>query len=111
MADLIKLVQGDTAPTVVVNLTDTLDDNAPINLAGCTVKMRFKAAEMEETIDTLIGVVLDGPTGLCKFDWGETTLAEVTDGLHLGEIEVTFPDGRVQTAFDPLRFLVRAEFI
>ena len=110
MAEFIKLVQGDTAPTLVVTLTDKLADDAPINITGASVKLRFKQSDSDELIDTLDGVVLDGPAGLCKFDWKPTSLTNVNEGLHLGEVEITFADGGIQTAFDLLRFVVRTEF-
>jgi hypothetical protein len=31
-------------------------------------------------------------------------------GDYEGEIEITFPDGQIQTVYDPLKFKVREDF-
>lgn len=107
MTEAIRLVQGDTRPALVVTLNDK-DTGDVINITGATVRMKFKEENASVLADTLVGTVLDGAAGLCKFDWGPTSLSGA-DGNYVGEIEITFADGGVQTVYDLLRFILRED--
>jgi len=108
MADIIELVQGDTKPSLVVTLKDKKTGGV-INITGATIRLKFKGIDDTELTDTLVGVVLDGAAGLGKFDWGVTSLSGEA-GVYVGEVEITFSDGSVQTVYDVLRFNMREQF-
>lgn len=108
MAEKIKLVQGDTLPQVLVTLTDDVT-GLPVNVTGASALMRFRALGGTTLIDTLVGVVLNGPNGELVFTWGPTTL-NVEAGDYEGEVEVTFSNGARQTVYELLKFKVREDF-
>lgn len=125
MSDKILLVQGDTKPNLVVSLTDQ-NTGSPIGLTGSTVRLKFRVAGGTTIKDTLIGSLIPGLVnadgsitttspydqagagGRVVFSWNPTTLD--TAGSFEGEIEVTFADGTVQTAYSLLKFTVRSQF-
>ncbi len=126
MAEKIKLVQGDTRPQIKCVLTDE-QDGSIINLAGATVRMRFRAVGSDVVLTTLVGNLLTGQElddgsinyaepydaagrgGRVVFVWGANDL-NVDAGDYEGEIEITFPDATTQTVYDTLKFKLRADF-
>lgn len=110
MSDKIKLVQGDTRPALVIDLTDE-NTGQPISITGATCRLKFRAVGSESLISTIVGSVADGPNGKVVFHWAsapDTLLVEPGD--YEGEIEITFADNQVQTVYDLLKFKVRADF-
>lgn len=127
MADRLKLVQGDTRPPLVISMSD-VDGPIDISDAATVVRLKFKAegaADLTATIvgSKLTGVQLDDGTvsfaspynapgvgGRCQFDWLFAPHAlEGDPGNYEAEIEITFPDGSVQTVYDLLRFKLREQ--
>lgn len=126
MAEKIKLVQGDTRPALVVSLTDQ-NSGAPLGINGATCRLYFRALGDTTILATLVGVTipgivladgtlnfnapynLSGSGGRVQFNWGSTDLDQEA-GDYEGEIEVTFPDGTVQTVYDKLKFKLREQF-
>lgn len=126
--DKIRLVQGDTAPQLQLSLTDQrtrrpLDLSAP----GTTARLLFRevGADIVKAtmpcfavagyVDPETGDVdyrqpydVAGRGGRLAMDWSADALD--TAGEFEGEVEVTFPDGRIQTAFAILKFQVREQF-
>lgn len=110
MSEYIKLVQGDTRPALTVTLTDASTGD-PIDITGCTPALKFKAAGADVLTGTIPGLVVSGPQGICIFHWGTVPgILDAEPGVYQGEIELTFPDASVQTAFDVLKFKLRAQF-
>lgn len=112
MADKIKLVQRDTRPQLRATLSyEDTDPPVPVDVTGGTPRLYFRRTGESELIDTLEGVVTDGPAGRVVFDWNPGTLdIEVGTGDFEGQIEVTFADGGRQTVYDLLKFKMRPEF-
>lgn len=126
MAEKIKLVQGDTKPALVVSLTD-YNSGAALGLNGSTVRMYFRAVGQTTVLATLVanllpGIVLTdgtinlnspyntlGSGGRLQFNWGSTDLNQDA-GDYEGEIEITYPDGTIQTVYDLLKFKLRKDF-
>lgn len=126
--DKIRLVQGDTAPQLQLSLTDQrtrrpLDLSAPGTTARLlfrevgadTVKAAMPCFAIAGYVDPETGDVDYGPPydvpgrgGRLAMDWSADALD--TAGEFEGEVEVTFPDGRIQTAFAILKFQVREQF-
>ena len=110
MAEKIKLVQGDTKPALVCNITDEITGN-PIGLTGATVLLKFRAAGATELTATVTGTVTDGPNGQVAFyPASAPAMLAGEAGDYEGEIEITFSDGQIQTVYDTLRFKVREDF-
>jgi len=110
MADKIKLVQGDTRPTLVVTLTDENTGNA-IDITGATVRLKFRELGATTIRSTLVGSNTDPSNGVCAFYWSDDEDALAGDpGPYEGEIEITFSDDTVQTVYDKLKFYVREDF-
>ena len=125
MGDKINLVAGDTRPQLVFSITDEATKQ-PINLAGASVAFKFRrfgAKEIKATmpcgllagrlnedgsIDYSGVSATPGASGRAFMDWSPTALD--AEGDYQGEIEITFPDGGVQTVFESLRFKVRAQY-
>lgn len=108
MSDVIKLVQGDTRPSLYLTLTDE-NSGEVIDITGATVVMKFRAAGVDGVLATLTGGVILGTAGTCSIPWTAGTL-DVEEGDYEGEVEVTFADTTIQTVYKPLKFRVRAEF-
>ena len=108
MSKKIKLVQGNTKPDLVCTVRDE-ETGGPINIAGATPRLHFRAAGATKVRETLIGSVINGPKGVCTFGWGETSL-DGEPGPYEGEIEIVFQDGSTQTVYDILKFNLRAKF-
>lgn len=126
MADRIKLVQGDTRPVVTVQLAD---DAGPIDLSnpGTSILLKFRAEgsttlivelegtkltghEADSTLDTAAPYDVAGAGGRCQFSWADSTALDGDAGNYEAEIEITFADGTVQTAYNLLKFKLREQF-
>jgi hypothetical protein len=110
MAEKIKLVQGDTRPAIVCNITDDTT-GAPVVLTGATVVLKFRAAGDTTLTATVPGSVTDGPNGQVVFyPASAPEMLQGEPGDYEGEIEITFSDSQIQTVYDTLRFKVREDF-
>ena len=110
MAEKIKLVQGDTKPSLVTTLTDSTTGGA-INVSGATVRLKFRESGAAVVRSTIVGTVTDGVNGVVVFDWGDDPEAlNGEPGEYEGEIEITFDDGSIQTVYDVLKFKLRQDF-
>lgn len=127
MGEKIKLVAGDTRPQLVFAITDDYT-KLPIDLSNpaTAVALRFRkvgASAVKEvmTCGKLAGLLnadgsvsydapynVPGAGGRAFMDWSPTALD--TEGEYEGEIEITFPDGGVQTVFETLKFKVRSQY-
>ena len=110
MSEKIKLVQGDTRPALVCNLTDDTT-GAVVVLTGATVVLKFRELGATALQATVLGTVTDGPNGQVTFY--PATAPEMLQGAagdYEGEIEVTFADGQIQTVYDVLKFRLREDF-
>jgi len=99
----IKIVQNDTRPPLDFNLTQ---DGAPVDLTGCTVKFYMKdAVSGSVKINGATCSIVDAPKGICRYVW--TGSDTNTIGTYLGEVEVTFSDGKIQTGYKQLSIIIR----
>ncbi|WP_025139008.1 hypothetical protein [Achromobacter sp. DH1f] len=126
--DKIRLVQGDTAPQLQLSLTDQRT-RRPLDLSGpgTTSRLLFREVGADTVKATMpcfaIAGLVDPDTGDVDFrppydvpgrggrlamDWSVDALDSA--GEFEGEVELTFPDGRIQTAFAILKFQVREQF-
>ena len=109
MADVIKVVQGDTKPLISLTLTDEATGN-PFDLSPetTTVSVKFRAAGSTATPQTISCTKTDAVNGKVQFDFSGGIL-DVDPGMYEGEIEVSL-DGATHTVYDVLKFRVRADF-
>ena len=109
-ADVIRLVEGDEKPVIVVTLTDDLT-GSPIDLSlGTTVvTIKFRESGTTTLLSTIATSKLSGgTTGQVQFNFTGGVL-NVDPGMYEGEIVINF-NGEVQTVYDTLRFTVRESF-
>ena len=110
MAEKIKLVQGDTRPAIVCTITDDTT-NAPVNITGATIVLKFRAAGATTLTTTVTGAITSGPNGVVAFyPASAPAMLQGEPGDYEGEIEITFSDGQIQTVYDLLKFKLRGDF-
>jgi hypothetical protein len=108
--DVIRLVEGDERPVIVLTLTDD-NTGSPIDLSLSTtvVTIKFREAGTTTLLSTISTSKLSGgTTGQVQFDFTGGVL-NVDPGMYEGEIVINF-NGQVQTVYDTLRFTVRESF-
>jgi hypothetical protein len=99
----VKIVQDDTRPPLEFNLTQ---DGSPVDLTGCTVKFYMKDATTGTVkINGNACVITDATKGKCRYNWSGSDTNTVA--TYLGEVEVTFPDGKIQTGYKQLSIIIR----
>jgi hypothetical protein len=109
MADVIKVVQGDTKPLISLTLTDdATGDPFDLSAATTTVSINFRAAGSTATPQVISCAKTDAVNGKVQFDFSGDIL-NVDPGLYEGEIVVSL-DGATHTVYDVLKFRVRADF-
>jgi hypothetical protein len=109
-SEKIRLVRNDTRPALVCVITDDRT-KAPIDITGATVLLKFRQSGAEALQATVPGAVTDGPAGEVVFyPASAPEMLQGEPGDYQGEIEITFPDGQIQTVYDLLRFGIRQDF-
>ena len=108
MADVIRLVQGDSKPVVIVTLTDDVTNSAlDISSAATTVSVRFAPVGGALLNTISCSKVGSGTDGTIQFDFSGGILDNVDPGEYEGEIVVTTSGAGTQTVYDKLKFRVR----
>ena len=125
MTEKIKLVQGDTKPTLVITITDETT-GLPISISNAIPRLKMRELgsttlkttltgtpvpgllNADGTVDTSGAYATPGAGGRCAFAWTQQALDKAGD--FEGEIEVTFADGTIQTVFGLLKFKIREQF-
>jgi hypothetical protein len=108
--DVIRLVEGDEKPLIVLTLTDDIT-GTPINLssASTSVSVKFRKAGTTTLLSTISCTKLsNGTTGQVQFGFSGGVL-DVDAGAYEGEVIVN-DNGTIQTVYETLRFTVRANF-
>ena len=99
----VKIVQNDTRPPLEFTLTQ---DGAPVDLTGCTVKFYMKDATTGSVkINGVACTITDATKGKCRYSWTGTDTNTVA--TYLGEVAVTFADGKIQTGYKQLSIIIR----
>ena len=120
----LRLVRGDTPP-VVVAITDEAT-GLPVDLVGAVPRLKFKRSQSADPVTIVTGSVLPGRErddgsidfgdpygtpgrgGRVLFQFGEPLMGP--SGPYEAEVEVTFANGVVQTAYDRIFATVREQF-
>jgi len=124
MSCRIRVMAGDTQPSVVAAIND--EKTGPVNLSDPAVLpyMKFRQVGTIDTLQTILGVKLPGvPTcsgeidpgeglpgegGLVRFDW-PTGALDVKPGNYEGEVSI-HEDNFILTVQDRIQFVVRETF-
>lgn len=108
-SNTIKLVQGDSKPTVQLTLTDEITGTAyDLSDANTSVRVYFRKKGTTTLLSTIACTKTDAVNGIVTFDFSGGVL-NVDAGLYEGEIEVDL-DGEKHTVYDVLKFRVREDF-
>jgi len=107
MADVIKLVHGDTLPKLQLTLTDSVT-NLPINLTGAGVYLHVRALKSSVLAFTNTAQVSVPLEGRCVVTWTTTDLVRAA-GDYEAEIEIVFSNGGRETIYDFIYFYIRDE--
>jgi len=107
MADVIRLVKGDSLPIIQLTLTDDVANTVlDLSPASTTVSVRFRASGSTTLLNTIACTKsTDGTDGQVEFDFQGGVL-NVDPGEYEGEIVVDF-NGQTQTVYEILNFRVR----
>jgi len=100
----IQLVQNDTRPWIEFTVTSA---GTAVNLTGGTAIFRFRKADGASVLFSRPCTLTNPAAGKCRYSWQTGDLAEPGD--YVGELEIIFSDGTVQTCSEVLRFSVRRE--
>lgn len=106
----IRLVRGDTGPQLQLVLTDC-QTGGVVDLTGASGLLHFRAVG-STTVAFSRALTIDpgvAALGIATVNWQATDLDQPA-GDYEGEIEITFSDGVIQTAFDTLQFRIREDF-
>lgn len=110
MADIIKLVQGDTLPQLKLELTDNLTQ-APIDLTGCSVTLHVRPENSSVLSFSRPAIVLtaqDALDGIAYIQWVPGDL-DRAPGPYVAEVEIVTPTGDRETIYDMLQLLIRED--
>lgn len=96
MAAEAWIKQNDTSPSISHVLS--YSDATKPNLTGATVRFKWKPAAAGGAMKQGICVITGNPAvdATVRYDWGSASDTAVA-GAHLGEYEVTYANGRVET--------------
>lgn len=109
MADVIRVVSGDSKPDVTLTLTDEITgDPFDLSAVSTVVRVYFRAAGTTTLLSTITCTKTDAVNGEVSFDFSGGVL-DVAAGMYEGEIEVDF-NGAKHTVYETLKFRVREDF-
>jgi len=77
------------------------NNNNPIDLSGCTAKMQVRdrtGTLMATASSANSEITINGPTGTVNVAFPAATTATVPAGTYHSDVQVTFPDGTVQSS-------------
>jgi len=107
---MIELIQNDTKPilrfTCRENGCGEIGD--VINLTSCAVSFIFRKAFGSETYKfKRLCDITDAVNGVCEYSWQADDLDTI--GNFLGEIEIVFSDGKIQSNYNTIDFKIKKE--
>lgn len=109
--DTLYLVQGDNGSQVKIVLTRD-DTGDPVDLTGATVTLKFKkrnSASILSSINSSAFETSDLEGGVAIFVFNSIAL-DIASGNYVGEVEITFSNGNIETVYEELEFLVREDY-
>ena len=105
----VYLVQSDTGSQIKVTLTRE-DTGNTVDLRDSIVRLKFKKKNTATVLSTLTANVgSDFATGEANFVFSGSD-TDISAGDYVGEIEVTFTEGSIESVFEILDIVVREDF-
>tara|TARA_R110000744_G_scaffold211644_1_gene330756 strand:- start:1966 stop:2310 length:345 start_codon:yes stop_codon:yes gene_type:complete len=105
------LVKNDNGSRIKATITRS-DTGVAVDLSNATPKLKFKKKNTGTLLSTLASSTTSSANkeaGICEFVFTGTDL-NINSGDYVGEIEITFSDGTIETIFEELDFTVREDF-
>ena len=110
MTEVIKLVQGDSRPSLIVTITDK-KTGTPLNLTGTSLVLKFREQGATELTGIVPGTVVDPTDGVCVFHWSSVSgILDGEAGNYEGEVEIIYDDATNQTVYEQLYFYLREQY-
>jgi hypothetical protein len=107
-----ELVQNDTGPQLLLTLVD-VNTGLPLDLSKQGTEVQFNFAIGHDTATKAVIPMFPGPDALngeVLLDWAAGTSGAMdTIGDYFGEVQITWPNGRIQTTPTKLKFHIRGE--
>lgn len=108
MGTIVRMVRGDTRPSLEFQFLK--DDGTPQPITGATVRFRIRRKGATAVLITRICTNTDEANGKSRFDWQAAdwnTGALDAAGTYEAEPEVTYADATVGTVYDLVTIVVR----
>jgi len=109
--DMIYLVKDDNGTQVECLITRE-DTGAAVNIDGAVARLKFRKKRTTTILFTLTNTFTtsaDLVAGKALFEFSGANLDQPA-GLYEGEVEVTFPNGNIETVFEIIEFQIRDDF-
>ena len=109
--DTLYLVQGDNGSQVKIVLTRD-DTGEPVDLTGATATLKFKKRNSPTILSSINSSTFESSdleAGIAIFVFNSTAL-DIASGNYVGEVEITFSNGTIETVFEQLEFLIREDY-
>jgi hypothetical protein len=107
----VYLVQGDAGSQVKATITRE-DTGSAVDLTDATPRLKFKKKNTD-TVLTTITSTASSPSdllgGVAVFEFGSSAL-NISPGAYIGEIEVTFDSGNIETVYEQIDIVVREDY-
>ena len=107
----LYLVQGDDGSQIKVTITRD-DTGSAVDLTTATPVLKFKkknTSTVLASVNSSASAPADLTGGVALFQFTGTNL-DITAGDYVGEVQVTFADGNIETVFEQLEFTVREDY-
>lgn len=107
----VYLVQGDSGSQVKATITRE-DTGSAVDLTGATPRLKFKKKNTSTILSTLSSIASsssDLQSGVAVFEFGASDL-DIAPGAYVGEIEVTFGSGDIETVYEQIDIIVREDY-
>jgi hypothetical protein len=107
----VYLVQGDAGSQVKAIITRE-DTGLPVDLSDATPRLKFKKKNTTTVLATITSIASspdDLEAGVAVFAFTSTHL-DVAPGEYVGEIEVSFNSGSIETVYEQITIMVREDY-
>lgn len=105
------LVKNDNGCRIKATVTRS-DTGLAVDLRDAIPKLKFKKKNTGSILSNITSSGVsdsDKLLGICEFVFAAADL-NINSGDYIGEIEVTFGSGSIETVFEELEFKVREDF-
>jgi hypothetical protein len=116
ITDDLECLKGDDLSSVLTfySVNDSTGVKTLYDFTNCTALMHVRAVAGDSTVvltaSTAAGtLVLGGTAGTVTFAVPAATMAAVAAGTYVYDLQLTWPDGRVETLLRPAAFKVEED--